>query len=363
MYCKILLINLWLFEFEKDAHVSHFPEISNSSFTIIPGTAAQTKFRNLRKRYTKAKKNHQAVNRSGTSAKAVEKARKKLEAFNYLRWLDDYIQQRSTKTNIDDSDEEDEADEEEDDDNVIEIDRNHDGAEMDVGLDNEEDDDGDSSVGASAGEEVSVAEEVDLLQGSVAENFVASRKQKENKNTKSTAAKPPPRLVKSKKVKIWEKSRDIEKEEISVMRALAKNLGKDEGTGVSGKRERDTLDIYGELVASKLREMSRDAQEQAQLAIDTILINHRIRDRRRPLAPLDAFPNFTPPPSVPVHRQRFRMPQYDLLPMQQFDAVPMQLYRPSSIPPPESTPVTTPVTAPPQSPSPLSYATQTSLGL
>ena len=75
-----------------------------------------------------------------------------MEVFNYLRWLHDYIQQGSTKTNIDDSDEED------DDDNVIEIYRNHDGAEMVVGLDNEEDDDG-----ASAGEEVSVAEEVDLL--------------------------------------------------------------------------------------------------------------------------------------------------------------------------------------------------------
>ena len=59
------------------------------------------------------------------------------------------------------------------------------------------------------------------------------------------------------------------------MRALAKNLSKDEGSGVSrGKRERDTVDIYGELVASKLRELSRDAQEQAQLAIDTI---HRSR--------------------------------------------------------------------------------------
>ena len=79
-------------------------EPGNFSCPSIPGKEAMLNFRNLRKRYTNAKKRFRAKNVSGTSAKQVEKAKKALDAFDFMKWLDSHIQKRKTKSNLGDDD-------------------------------------------------------------------------------------------------------------------------------------------------------------------------------------------------------------------------------------------------------------------
>ena len=70
------------------------------SFSHFVGAQTKAKFRNLRKRYTNAKKQFAAVNVSGTSARKVANAKKALEKLGFMQWLDEHIKQRNTKTNV-----------------------------------------------------------------------------------------------------------------------------------------------------------------------------------------------------------------------------------------------------------------------
>lgn len=255
----------------------------------------------MRKKYSKAKINFQTANRSGTGAKAVEKARKKIEEFNYLSWLDEHITQRTTRTNVDDDESDDEV--AYDGDGIFE--KHFDGISDN---NDDEEEEGEFSPGVFDN-----PEPVNTIQ--------------KKKLTKKAKPKVP-RIEKPTKVKFWEKSRDIEKEEILVMRALAKKFDETPSKNVSG---RDTCEIYGELVASKLRKLDSDVQEEAQMAIDSVLMTHRIRNQqrreaRRPLTAVDNYDINCTSPTLPVHpRQRFSQPRHDLSPVPTF-------YRPSSTP-------------------------------
>ena len=74
---------------------------------LFVGKDAENAFRNLRNRYSRDKKK---INRSsGSGADAVKTAKKEAsELFSYLEWLDPYVQQRNSSSNLilvqDDSD-------------------------------------------------------------------------------------------------------------------------------------------------------------------------------------------------------------------------------------------------------------------
>ena len=54
----------------------------------------------LKKKYSRKKTNFQKSPRSGAGTRDIETAKKELEEFSFLRWLDSFIRPRKTKTDI-----------------------------------------------------------------------------------------------------------------------------------------------------------------------------------------------------------------------------------------------------------------------
>ena len=68
-------------------------------FLIYLGDEAEKAFIRLRDKYVRAKKSFKESNKSGTSAKAVRKAREKLDSLAFMQWLDDFIRPRQSTHN------------------------------------------------------------------------------------------------------------------------------------------------------------------------------------------------------------------------------------------------------------------------
>ena len=73
---------------------------SKRYFFLFLGEEAEKAFQKLRDRYTRAKKGVQECMKSGTSSKAVQKARTKLDSLQFVQWLEEYIRPRKSKSNI-----------------------------------------------------------------------------------------------------------------------------------------------------------------------------------------------------------------------------------------------------------------------
>ena len=69
------------------------------SYCIL-GTKAQVLFANLKKRYLKKRNELKLSKKSGTSAEAVLKAEKNFKPYQFLVWLDEFLQLRKGKTNL-----------------------------------------------------------------------------------------------------------------------------------------------------------------------------------------------------------------------------------------------------------------------
>ena len=66
---------------------------------LFIGSAAKT-FETLKKKCSRKRINFQKSSRSGAGTRDIETAKKELEEFSSLRWLDSFIRPRKTKTNI-----------------------------------------------------------------------------------------------------------------------------------------------------------------------------------------------------------------------------------------------------------------------
>ena len=54
----------------------------------------------MKKEYSRKRINFQKSSRSGAGTRDIETAKKELEEFSFLRWLDSFIRPRKTKTDI-----------------------------------------------------------------------------------------------------------------------------------------------------------------------------------------------------------------------------------------------------------------------
>ena len=64
------------------------------------GLKAQTLFTTLKKKYARKKKELKASDRSGTSTEAVAKAQKAFQPYEFLNWLDGFMQTRQGRSNL-----------------------------------------------------------------------------------------------------------------------------------------------------------------------------------------------------------------------------------------------------------------------
>ena len=67
--------------------------------SLFTGSAAKA-FETLKKKYSRKRVNLRKSSRSGAGTRDIEKAKKELEEYSFLRWLDSFVRPRKTKSNI-----------------------------------------------------------------------------------------------------------------------------------------------------------------------------------------------------------------------------------------------------------------------
>lgn len=190
---------------------------------LFAGKEAENAFRNLRNRYSRDKKKIKRSKVSGTGADAVKTAKKEAsELFSYLEWLEPYVQQRISSSNLiliqDDSDLLNEASETE------ELESNH------------------SSVSTD------------------------ERKQEMVKSSVTGQAK----FMKRKN------KEDIDKAELEFMKTIGNRLErKDKKNG-----ERDEESIFGELIASQLRKLPEQERVLAKMELSNAMYSHILKSNQ-----------------------------------------------------------------------------------
>ena len=256
---------------------------------------AAKNWRNLRKRYTSAKKKFRSVNKSGTSSNKVTKAKTNLDKYQFLKWLDPHITQRNTQTNIPVDDGDTEEDEEfedsgasENDDDDVDTEDIDDHTEKTEMLNPDESNPADitndslsapeqntSAISVTSVSATNVADEMFDISAS---EFVSNRKAEKKAEKKGLHLKPKSRMAKAQR---FELSRNIEKEELGLLRSLTKKMEEPAAptNDVDIKRSRDEWDMFGELLATKLRKMSPDIREDAEMALNNTLMEYIVKDR------------------------------------------------------------------------------------
>ena len=91
----------YLHVFSNITHCSLLSEYFSSDFFpfLFIGSAAKA-FEMLKKKHSRKRINSQKSSRSGAGTRDIEAAKKELEEFWFLYWLDSFIRPRKTKTNI-----------------------------------------------------------------------------------------------------------------------------------------------------------------------------------------------------------------------------------------------------------------------
>ena len=195
----------------------------------------------LRDKYARAKKSTKEDNKSGISAKAIKKARDKLESLAFIQLLDNYIKQRKSKNNDEILSE------------VSDDETNENEAGMDVSVSPP------INPGLEDGQEDSDSE---LKTPTQSKKQVAKKKKMKKQSSEATKCERIERLTKAS---------DIEKEEIAVLRLVVA------AAQVDGHR--DEFEVFGELVARKMRKLSHvineDAMKLVEHNINIALMNAR----------------------------------------------------------------------------------------
>ena len=219
--------------------VFNFQETNNSItllFFLVLGDEAEKLFQKLRDRYTRAKKALQEQNKSGTSAKAVKKAREKLNSLHYMQWLDEYAKPRKSKSNlVSESDCEN--------DNTIENKENN---SLQLAMSSDENDSDDDPV---------------------------QEKEKDKPNPPKQLVKNPKNVKKQDKRKVSEIN-DTEKEEMDLLRSVV--------AAAQEPQKEDDFDLFGRYVASKMRKLSKSltdgAMETVEFNITSLLNQAKIQN-------------------------------------------------------------------------------------
>ena len=94
----------YLYDKSNSSYKENLPKINawkeiDKSMDKPDGTA-QRKWELLLNRYSKRRSNFKKVNVSGAKASDVTKALKSLEEYNFLKWIDGFIRQKNSKSNV-----------------------------------------------------------------------------------------------------------------------------------------------------------------------------------------------------------------------------------------------------------------------
>ena len=191
---------------------------------LSAGKEAENAFRNLRNRYTRDKKKIKNSKVSGSGADAVEKAKKESsEMYSYLEWLNPYVQQRNSSSNL-----------------------------------------------------IQIQDDTDIL------NETSDADESESNNSAMSTSGEKQEMVKSSvtgqaKYLKRKNKEDIEKAELKFMKTIGNRLErKDKKT-----TERDEECIFGELIASQLRTLPQQERIMAKMELSNAMYSHILKSKQQ----------------------------------------------------------------------------------
>ena len=191
---------------------------------LFVGKDAENAFRNLRNRYSRDKKKINRSKVSGSGADAVKTAKKEAsELFSFLKWLDPYVQQRNSSSNL-------------------------------ILVQNDSD----------VLNETSDADELESNNSAISTD---GEKQEVVKSSVTGQAKYLKRKNKE----------DIDKAELEFMKTIGDRLERKDK-----KAERDEESIFGELIASQLHTLPQQERIMAKMELSNAMYSHILKSNRNP---------------------------------------------------------------------------------
>ena len=203
--------------------------IYNINFKLVSFIEeAVTYFRNLRNKYSREKKKVRQVKVSGSGSKEVDDVKSELSGmFPYLQWLDPYVKERKTKTNFNSEIQDDDAS-----DSESEV--------SDIRMDS------------------SGTPDAEISSDTSESHSATSLPQASWKFHKHTAKN-------SKKKKV-----DHEEAEFALIKSLGESIAKQKEAKDTVK-QRDDNDIFGELIASQLKQLPSDRNVMVKMQISNLI--------------------------------------------------------------------------------------------
>ena len=229
------------------------------TFCLILGEGPK-RFDNLKKLYSKKKINLKKTYRIGTSAEEVADAKKKLEAYAFLAWLEPHIRLRSTKNNTLLLPEE--------------------------SFDIKESDDSDIEVSGSIGE----TQESSAL-------FSGKRLDKEGK----VSAKRRKNMMQvsgfiENKWRKRETDLMFNHEELDVLDKISRVISERKKPEDSSDRDKDADDVFGEMIAKELKSFPSHVKFKIKHEMNDVLYKYHLTELQRQNVPSHHLASFSQVP-------------------------------------------------------------------
>ena len=222
---------------------SVFGIISFRLFSLFTGSAAKV-FETLKKKYSRKRVNLRKSSRSGVGTRDLEKAKKELEEYSFLRWLDAFVRPRKTKSNMPEA--------------SLEINKN-----LNVGHEVENDSyDSEESEGVG----------LDALNNDT-ESFTTLEESTFSKKCEKEQV-----MVKQKPQSFTQVNQaDIMRSELDVMGNMLK-IWKQRLTSLSDEKQDDEDDLFGKLVAAELKKLPEWRKYRLKHEINNLIYNYKLQN-------------------------------------------------------------------------------------
>ena len=222
---------------------SAFGIMSLRLLSFFIGSAAKA-FETLKKKYSRKRVNLRKSSRSGVGTPDLEKAKKELEEYSFLRWLDSFVRPRKTKSNIPGA--------------SLEINKN-------LNVRHKVENDGyDSEESEGVG--------LNALNDDT-ESFTTLEESVTSENCEKEVV-----MVKQKLPSFTQVNQaDIMGSELDVMGNMLK-VWKQRLTSISDEKQDDEDDLFGKLVAAELKKLPERQKYKLKHEINNLMYNYKLQN-------------------------------------------------------------------------------------
>lgn len=265
----------------KKFYKHQFANLYANLYDLSTGKSAMACFNNLKKKFMRKKKEFRDVNRSGTSTKAIEKAEKALQQYQFMEWLSTFIQPRDGRTNLKRA--------------RIERESTIDAKEIEEeedGLDKNENDDRDIENSCDILEDDS--DRVSQRTALINDEKEVDTKDKDSQLDRPTKSKKKPRIQGAAKETL------LEEMEYSILRKINLRMNEQEKRRKTDKvelKELDSEDVFCQALSLDLKKLPYYERCMAKHEMQNVLYKHQMSLMERQMRPYNFNQNQINPQS------------------------------------------------------------------